>query len=82
MAEELLYDVKDGVATVTLNRPDQRNALNPELLAALVEAMKRARDDEAVRALKRTHQRFAESAGAHPGAELRDPARPAPRAAR
>jgi enoyl-CoA hydratase len=51
MAEELLYEVNDGVATVTLNRPDQRNALNGELLAALVEAMKRARDDGAVRAV-------------------------------
>jgi enoyl-CoA hydratase/carnithine racemase len=51
MAEELLYDVKDGVATVTLNRPDQRNALNGELLAALIEAMKRVRDDDDVRAV-------------------------------
>src|SRR5262245_65853750 len=51
MAEELLYDVRDGVATVTLNRPDQRNALNGELLAALVEAMKRVRDDDEVRAV-------------------------------
>lgn len=51
MAEELLYEVVDGVATVTLNRPDQRNALNGELLAALVDAMKRARDDDAVRAV-------------------------------
>ena len=49
MAGELLYDVKDGVATVTLNRPDQRNALNAELLAGLVEAMKRVRDDSEVR---------------------------------
>ena len=51
MAEEILYDVKDGVATVTLNRPDQRNALNAELLGALVEAMKRVRDDDEVRAV-------------------------------
>src|SRR5829696_1379573 len=51
MADELLYDVKDGIATVTLNRPDQRNALNAELLAALVDAMQRAREDEAVRAV-------------------------------
>ena len=51
MADELLYEVEDGVATVTLNRPDQRNALNGELLAALVDAMKRARDDDAVRAV-------------------------------
>src|SRR5215216_4309565 len=51
MAEELLYDVKDGVARVTLNRPDQHNALNAALLSALVDAMKRVRDDEAVRAV-------------------------------
>jgi enoyl-CoA hydratase/carnithine racemase len=51
VGNELLYDVEDRVATVTLNRPDQRNALNGELLAGLVEAIKRARDDEAVRAV-------------------------------
>ncbi len=51
MADELRYEVDDGVATVTLNRPDQRNALNGELLAALVDAMRSARDDEDVRAV-------------------------------
>jgi enoyl-CoA hydratase len=51
VADELLYRVEAGVARVTLNRPDQRNALNAELLAALVDAMKTARDDEAVRAV-------------------------------
>src|SRR5688572_1718852 len=49
--EALLYDVSDGVATVTLNRPDQRNALNGQLLTELVDAMKRARDDGEVRAV-------------------------------
>jgi enoyl-CoA hydratase len=51
MADELLYEVDEGIATVTLNRPDQRNALNGALLAALVDAIKGARDDEAVRAV-------------------------------
>src|SRR4051794_11778402 len=51
MADELLYEVKNGVATATLNRPDQRNALNGELLAALVDAIKTARDDDAVHAV-------------------------------
>jgi enoyl-CoA hydratase len=51
MADELLYEVDDGVARVTLNRPEQRNALNAELLSALVDTMKSARDDEAVRAV-------------------------------
>jgi enoyl-CoA hydratase/carnithine racemase len=49
VADELLYEVSDGVARVTLNRPEQRNALNAELLAALVDAMQSAREDEAVR---------------------------------
>jgi len=51
MADELLYEVDEGVARLTLNRPEQRNALNAELLSALVDAMKSARDDEAVRAI-------------------------------
>ena len=52
MADQvLLYEVSGGVATVTLNRPDQRNALNGELLTELVEAMKRVRDSEEVRAV-------------------------------
>jgi enoyl-CoA hydratase len=51
MADKLLYEVSDGVATLTLNRPEQRNALNGELLSALVEGVKRARDDAEVRAV-------------------------------
>ena len=51
MADELLYEVSDGVATLTLNRPEQRNALNGEVLSQLVEAAKRARDDDEVRCL-------------------------------
>jgi enoyl-CoA hydratase/carnithine racemase len=35
MASEVLCDVRDGVATVTLNRPEKRNALNSAVLAAL-----------------------------------------------
>jgi enoyl-CoA hydratase len=49
--EQLLYDVSDSVATVTLNRPEQRNALSPQLLGELVDAVGRARDDEEVRAV-------------------------------
>jgi enoyl-CoA hydratase len=48
---ELLFDIDAGVATITLNRPEQRNALSAQLLAELVDAMRRARDDEDVRAV-------------------------------
>jgi enoyl-CoA hydratase/carnithine racemase len=48
--DTLLYDVRsDGVATVTLNTPDNRNALSNQLLAELTAAFESARDDEAVR---------------------------------
>lgn len=45
----LLYDVSDsGVATLLLNRPDKRNALNGDLVEALAAALARAADDRAV----------------------------------
>jgi enoyl-CoA hydratase len=48
--ETILYDVRaDGVATVTLNTPDNRNALTNELLSELTAAFGSARDDDAVR---------------------------------
>jgi enoyl-CoA hydratase len=49
--EQVLYDVSDGVATATLNRPEQRNALSGQMLGELVDAMRRARDDDEVRAV-------------------------------
>ena len=39
MADEVLYEVDGRVATITLNRPDQRNAVNPALTAAMLEVM-------------------------------------------
>ena len=48
--ETILYDVReDGVATVTLNTPDNRNALTGALLRDLTGAFESARDDERVR---------------------------------
>jgi enoyl-CoA hydratase len=49
-AEKVLYEVDDaGVATVTLNDPDTRNALSAELLQGLTDALARARDEEQAR---------------------------------
>ena len=48
--ETILYDVRDdGVATVTLNTPDNRNALSNQLLGELTEAFGSAAGDERVR---------------------------------
>jgi len=47
--EEVLYDVRDGVAHVTLNRPDVRNALNRAAYAQLEAAFREAQRDPEVR---------------------------------
>jgi enoyl-CoA hydratase len=49
--EVVTYEVAEGVATVTLNNPEKRNMLSGQMLAELVDAMKRARDDEEARAV-------------------------------
>src|SRR5687768_4788538 len=47
--ETLRYDVAAGVATVTLDQPETRNALSDQVLDELIAAFEAARDDEAVR---------------------------------
>ena len=37
-APHLLVDKRDGIAYVTLNRPDKRNAFSPEMLVRLCDA--------------------------------------------
>ncbi len=52
MSEDcLLYEVSEGVAEITLNRPDRLNALNDVLIPAIAKAMARAAHDDAVRAI-------------------------------
>ncbi|MGV9312490.1 2-cyclohexenylcarbonyl CoA isomerase [Streptomyces sp. NPDC003691] len=51
MADSVLYDVTDGLATITLNRPDAMNALDVGTKVALREAVRAAAADEAVRAV-------------------------------
>ncbi|HTM59502.1 MAG TPA: enoyl-CoA hydratase/isomerase family protein, partial [Burkholderiales bacterium] len=41
------YSFADGVATIALNRPEVRNAVNLEMCEALLAAIKRAVDDDA-----------------------------------
>jgi enoyl-CoA hydratase len=47
MTGAVLYDCKNGLARITLNRPDARNALNIAMCEALIAATRRARDDGA-----------------------------------
>jgi naphthoate synthase len=43
--EDILYEKADGIAKITINRPDVRNAFRPQTLAELRDAFNRARDD-------------------------------------
>lgn len=44
----VLYEVSERIATITLNRPDKRNALSPEVLSLLPRLMQQADADESV----------------------------------
>jgi dihydroxynaphthoic acid synthetase len=46
--EDILYTVKDGVATITINRPEKRNAFRGETLEELTDAFRSAEDDRTV----------------------------------
>ena len=49
--ETILYEAREGIATITLNRPQVLNALNRSLLRELEMALTEARDDRAVKVL-------------------------------
>ncbi len=49
MTDQLIETVEDGVATLTMNRPEARNALTGEMQAALSEALPRLAADRSVR---------------------------------
>ncbi|WP_066947351.1 enoyl-CoA hydratase/isomerase family protein [Streptomyces lushanensis] len=51
MADTVLYDVTDGLATITINRPEAMNALNVEAKVALRDVLRAAADDSGVRAV-------------------------------
>ena len=47
----VLQKLDSGLLTITMNRPDRRNALNPDMTRGLVEAARRAAEDHEVRAV-------------------------------
>ncbi len=79
MTQELLETIEGGVATLTMNRPDARNALTPEMMQGLASALPRLAADPAVRVVVLTGagrafcsggdvKRFAEAAKGKGGA--------------
>ena len=47
--ETLLYAVEDGIATITLNRPDKLNAFNTQMMQDMIAAFDLTDADDAVR---------------------------------
>src|SRR3954470_4629353 len=47
----VLKEINNGIATIYLNRPEQRNAISTELLSELIEAVRECKDDDNVRAI-------------------------------
>lgn len=46
--QDILYEVAEGIAKITINRPHVRNAFRPQTIIELKEAFDLARDDEKV----------------------------------
>src|SRR6476659_8246097 len=67
--EKIRYEVSDGVGTITLDDPDTRNSLSPQLLMELLDALHASRDDADVRCvvLASSHEKVF-SSGANLGA--------------
>ena len=49
--EDIIYESAEGIARVTINRPERRNAFRPQTLFELSDAFERARDDIEVGAI-------------------------------
>ncbi|MBC2717060.1 MAG: crotonase/enoyl-CoA hydratase family protein [Desulfobacteraceae bacterium] len=45
----LIYEKKDGIAYITLNRPEAQNSFDPETVVEIVDAWKDYRDDDSLR---------------------------------
>ncbi|MBA4012011.1 MAG: enoyl-CoA hydratase [Phenylobacterium sp.] len=50
-SEEVLYEVADGIATLTLNRPERLNTISGPMLARLTQLLIKANEDPAVRVI-------------------------------
>jgi enoyl-CoA hydratase/carnithine racemase len=47
--DTLLFEIRDGIAFVTVNRPDKLNALNDQVMAELADAAERIASDAAIK---------------------------------
>jgi enoyl-CoA hydratase/carnithine racemase len=64
MSEAVRYESREGIGVITLDRPDNRNSMTPELLDAFSAASARARADDSARCIVITGTGACFSAGA------------------
>ncbi|NMD68934.1 enoyl-CoA hydratase [Bacillus sp. DNRA2] len=48
---DLLFEVQEGIATITINRPDARNAFSLKMIEAWIKALEEVRDNDEIRVL-------------------------------
>ncbi len=73
----VLFGVEDGVATITLNRPERLNAMSDELMSGISDAIDQVRKDQSVRVVVLTGN----GRGFCAGADLQQVAQPEPQPA-
>ncbi len=63
--EKIKLDVSDGVATITLDDPETRNALSDQLLSELLDALRAIKDDDEARVvvLASSHEKVFSAGG-------------------
>ena len=49
--QALLTEKKEGICTITLNRPERRNALSPDLLISMVQQLRALAEDKSIRVI-------------------------------
>ena len=54
MEKAVLFEVNEGVALITLNRPDRYNAVNQDLVDGISESLDKAKNDDSIRAIVMT----------------------------
>ena len=72
----IIYAVDNGIATITLNRPDTLNAMNDPLMSGITACINRVRDDDSVRVVVLTGAGRGFCAGADLAAVADSPPQP------
>src|SRR5260370_16995431 len=71
----IFYEVGEGIATLTLNRPDRLNAITWPMIEHILDALERCRTDDAVRLLVFRGAGRPFSSGDHIGQGIAEPTR-------